>query len=501
MTERGEKIRDAFFKKYGVYHPSQLPEVKAKIKKKRENGAYDNVVAKMKNTLKEKYGNENYVNVEKVKRTKLEKYGNETYNNRDKMKRTNNEKYGMNVSPNTLKRIQERSSNGDIGVKSARFKKYLEDNNVTNVSQLPRIKEKKRQDQINHMIANIFDGGRLNNVVLPIFQREEYTGCDYNKMYKFKCCKCNNEFEDNLYSGNIPRCLNCYPHNRFSSSTETEILEFLHSYNIETKHHDRTILNGYEIDIYIPSLNIAIECDGIYWHSEIAGGKNKQYHLNKTLQCNKQNIQLLHIWDWEWRCKKSIIKSILINKIGKSAKVYAKKCIIKELANEDKINFLETNHIQGDDISSIRLGLYYNNELVSIMTFVKARYDKKYQYELSRYCNLLNTNVIGGSSKLFAYFIKNYNVDSVVTYSDKRLFTGKVYEHLAMRKLEDTPCSYHYFHKNNCVPLNRTSFQKHKLSKILEKYDADLSEWQNMQVNGYDRIWDCGHFKFEWIRM
>ena len=215
MTERGKKIREAFFKKYGVYHPSQLPEVKAKIKQKRESGAYDNVVKKMKDTLKEKYGDENYNNVEKGKRTKLEKYGDENYNNRDKMTQTNNEKYGMNVSPNTLKRTQERASNGDIGFKSDQFKQYLEDNNIKNVSQLSCVKEKKRQEKINRMVANIFDGGRLNNVVLPIFRREEYTGCDYDKMYKFKCCKCNNEFQDKLYSGNIPRCLNCYPHNRF----------------------------------------------------------------------------------------------------------------------------------------------------------------------------------------------------------------------------------------------------------------------------------------------
>lgn len=501
MTERGKKIRDAFFKKYGVYHPSQLPEVKAKIKQKRESGAYDNMVKKMKDTLKEKYGDENYNNVEKGKRTKLAKYGDENYNNRDKMTQTNNQKYGMNVSPNTLKRTQERASNGDIGFKSDQFKQYLKDNNIENVSQLTSVKEKKRHDKINRMVANIFEGGRLNNVVLPIFQRNEYTGCDYDKMYKFKCCKCNNEFQDNLYSGNIPRCLNCYPHNRFKSSIETEILDFLQSHNIETKHHDRSILNGDEIDIYVPSLNFAIECDGVYWHSEIAGGKNKQYHLNKTLKCNQQNIQLMHIWDWEWRCKNSIIKSILLNKMGKSTKVYARKCVVKEVSNPDKSNFLEDNHIQADDTSSIRLGLYHNNELVSIMTFVKSRYDKKYQYELSRYCNLLNTNIVGGSSKLFTHFIKNYDANSVVTYSDKRLFTGKVYAGLGMLMLKDTPCGYHYFHKNNGVPINRTHFQKHKLDKTLEKFDCDLSEWQNMQINGYDRIWDCGHFKYEWLRM
>ena len=148
MTERGKKIRETFFKKYGVYHPSQLPSVKEKIKQKRESGSYDNVVSKMKQTLKEKYGNENYVNVEKAKKTKLDKYGDENYNNREKMVQTNNEKYGMNVSPNTLKRTKERSENGEIGFKSKKYKQYLDDNKIDNISQLDSVKQKRKIQKI-----------------------------------------------------------------------------------------------------------------------------------------------------------------------------------------------------------------------------------------------------------------------------------------------------------------------------------------------------------------
>lgn len=500
MTERGMKIKESFFKKYGVYHPSQLPHVKEKIKQKRESGSYDNMVLKMKKTLKERYGDENYNNLEKGKETKFKKYGDINYNNRSQMIITNNEKYGMNVSTNTHEKTKERSSNGEIGFKSDKFKQYLKDNNVENVSQLQSIKERIRRQKIDEFVISIFDGNRLKTVVTPLFKREEYTGCDYDTMYKFKCCMCCNEFEDNLYSGNVPRCLNCYPHNRFKSTIETEILEFLNSYNVVTKHHDRTILNGEEIDIYMPELNLSIECDGVYWHSEIAGGKDKKYHLNKTQKCLDKNIKLLHIWDWEWRCKQTIVKSMLLSKIGRSQKIYARKCIIKNVENSDKVSFLENNHIQGNDMSSIRLGLYYEDKLVSLMTFVKPRYDKKYQYELSRYCNLINVNIIGGTSKIYNYFIKNYDVNSVVTYSDRRLFTGLVYEMIGMKFVSNTPPSYHYFHKKNGIPLERTKFQKHKLQDKLENFDVSLSEWQNMQVNGYDRIWDCGHLKFEWIR-
>jgi hypothetical protein len=500
MTERGKKIRETFFKKYGVYHPSQLPDVKAKIKQKRESGAYDDMIVKMKKTKLQKYGDENYSNLEKGKKTKLKKYGDENFNNREKMLKTNVEKYGMNVSPNTLEKTKERVNNGEIGFKSEKYKKYLENNNIDNVSQLSSVREKRRLHKIHESLHNIFEGNRLKGIVIPLFKKNEYVGTEYNNLYKFQCCICHNEFNDNLYSGNIPRCLVCNPHNKFKSTIESEILDFLHSHDITTKHNDRNILDGIEIDILVPRLNLGIECDGIYWHSEIAGGKDKHYHLNKTKLSLDKNIQLMHIWDWEWRCKQDIIKSILLSKIGKCKRIFARKCEIKQVINEEKSMFLNDNHIQQNDTSSIRLGLYHNNILVSIMTFVKSRYDKKYQYELSRYCNILNTNVIGGASKLFSYFVKNHDVNSIVTYSDRRLFTGNLYKQIGMSFVDNTPSGYHYFHKNKGVPIERTHFQKHKLKEKIEKFDINLSEWQNMQINGYDRIWDCGHMKFSWNR-
>jgi hypothetical protein len=94
----------------------------------------------------------------------------------------------------------------------------------------------------------------------------------------------------------------------------------------------------------------------------------------------------------------------------------------------------------------------------------------------------------------------NYDVKSIVTYSDKRLFTGKLYENLGMTFVNNTPPGYHYFHKNDGTPIERTHFQKHKLKEKLEKFDSQLTEWENMQLNGYDRIWDCGHLKYMWIK-
>lgn len=479
MTKRGEKIKEAFLKKYGVSHPSQLPSVKEKIKKKREDGAYDHMIENMKKTLKEKYGDENY-------------------NNREKMIQTNLERYGSKVSPITIEKTTERSRNGEIGFKSEKYKEFLNSNNINNISQLKEIKEKKKINIKNRYVNHLFFGDRLKNMVSPLFSEKDYIGNDYNIQYTFKCNKCNNIFNDTLYSGNIPRCLICYPHNRFKSKIELEISEYLKSVNVDFIQHDRKILDGNEIDIVIPDKNIGIECNGIIWHSEIFGKKNKYYHLNKSEMANKNGINIIHIWDWEWLNKQNIVKSIIFNRLGLSLKIFARKCIIKEINNDVKSLFLNENHIQGNDKSSIRLGLFFNDNLVSVMTFTKSRFDKKYNWEMSRFCTKLNTSITGGANKLFKYFINRHNPKSIVSYCDKRFFNGNVYLKIGMSFDRLTNPNYYYFNKNKCIPMNRLRFQKHKLKNILNQYNNELTEWENMQINDYDRIWDCGNIKYVW---
>ena len=194
--------------------------------------------------------------------------------------------------------------------------------------------------------------------------------------------------------------------------------------------HNRDILNGREIDIYIPSLKLGIEYDGLRWHSEIFN-KDTNYHLSKTEECERQGIRLIHIFEDEWQYKRDIVKSRLLNLIGKTPnKIYARKCTIKEVDSHTASKFLDENHIQGKCNSSYRYGLYYNDELVSIMTFGKLRKnlgstDKDGYYELLRFCNKSNTAVIGGASKLFKHFLKEKKPTNVISYADRRWSNGK----------------------------------------------------------------------------
>ncbi|AFR52386.1 homing endonuclease [Campylobacter phage CP30A] len=267
------------------------------------------------------------------------------------------------------------------------------------------------------------------------------------------------------------------------SSFEKEISDLLD--NCIEK--DYSVLGDKELDFYIPNHKLAIECNGIYWHSDKF--KDKNYHLNKTEKCKEKDIQLLHIFEHSWAEKKDIWKSIINNKLGKSEKIMARKCILKEVPKTEEKEFLESNHLQGFTGSSICYGLYYQDELVCLMSFGKPRFTDKCDWELIRLCTKMGLNVIGGASKLLSYFYKN-NKGSLISYSDRLYSDGGIYKQLGFTFSHYSEPGYSYF-KNNQV-YSRQQFMKHKLKDKLEKFDPNKTEYENMIKNGYYRIWDCG---------
>jgi hypothetical protein len=253
-----------------------------------------------------------------------------------------------------------------------------------------------------------------------------------------------------------------------------------------------------ELDIYLPGSNLAIEVNGVYWHSE-SMGKYRDYHLYKTLECNKIGIDLIHILDYEWLNKKEIIQSIILNKLNISHNViYARKtkvCLIED--NKIVRKFLDDNHIQGYTHASTNLGLFLDGDLVAVMTFAKNRFKKNSnELELVRFCNKINHRIIGGASKLFKYFNNNHNPNKlkIISFADRRFFGGGLYEKLGFEFEKNTTPSYIYW-KNGKV-LHRMSCQKHKLNKMLDNFDNNKTEYENMLDNGFRRVWDCGNMKF-----
>jgi hypothetical protein len=206
----------------------------------------------------------------------------------------------------------------------------------------------------------------------------------------------------------------------------------------------------------------------------------------------------LHVWedDLENLDKKEIILSIIQNKILKnSEKIFARKCIIKEINSKLEREFLNKNHIQGYVASNHKLGLFYNEELVSIMTFSKSRKIlnslNKYDFELLRFCNKLNTNVIGAGSKLFKHFIMNNEFKTIVSYSNIERYSGGIYEILNFKNDGVTPPNYWWSRGGN--RHHRWNFRKNKL--VEQGYDKNKTEVQIMHDRGYYRVWDCGNIR------
>jgi hypothetical protein len=257
-----------------------------------------------------------------------------------------------------------------------------------------------------------------------------------------------------------------------------------------------TKLSGTEIDIVLPELKLAIECNGTYWHSEL-NGRDRHFHQSKTALCHANGYQLIHIWDHDWNGKPDLIKSRIKSKLSVNSVVGARKCSIKAVDSKEANLFLNENHIQGTCQASIRLGLYFGTTLVSLMTFGKSRFNKAVEYELLRYTNASNLTVMGGASKLFAHFRKTYMPSSVISYSDVSFNSGALYQILGFEWTHRSPPAY-YYTKNYIDLESRVKFQKHKLKSMLDEFDANYSEWDNMKLNGYDRIWDCGNDVWLW---
>jgi hypothetical protein len=278
---------------------------------------------------------------------------------------------------------------------------------------------------------------------------------------------------------------------------EKEVSCFVEKF-VEIDRNLKSIIPPLELDIYIPSLSISIECNGSFWHSEVGHNKfcneksprDKNYHLNKTNLCEEKGINLIHIWEHDWNKNKNLVKGRLLNKLGKSPRVYARNTTICNITRGDASSFLDNHHLQGTCPSSVRYGLYDGDELVAVMTFGKSRFSKKYEWELLRYCS--SKQVIGGASKLFKHFQREHKPKSVVSYSDKMWNTGTMYRALGFEYSHSSAPSY-YYTKNYVDFENRVAYQKHKLEKKLEHFDSNLTEWENMKANGYDRIWDCGN--------
>jgi len=498
---RQQKVKNTLLQKYGVDNPMLVPKFREKLKntfqsKYGVNSPFENIDIRKraKQTILQKYGTEfasqNNDIKEKQKQTFLKKYGiNHPLLDRPKMETIFMERYGFKNPSSSPQVIEKRKQT------------FLERYGVNNPSKIQRIKDKIKFILLKKYYQNIQDNFKYK----PLFTFEEYKGSLEN--YKWQCKKCNYSFESRFQCGYTLHCPKCEPNPK--SCCQQELFIFLSKYFSNISQNNRTILdNKFELDIFILSKNLAIEFNGNYWHSEINGNKNYDYHLNKTELCQNKNIRLIHIFEDEWLFKEKIVKNRLKNILGLTKyNLYARKCIIKEIDTQLKDKFLNKYHIQGSDKSKIKLGLFYKNRLVSVMTFSKLRIalgqtNTLNEWELSRFASINNFNIVGGGSKLLKYFERNYKPIKIISYADRRWSQGNLYYKIGFNLDHISKPNYWYLQERHFLKrLHRFNFRKDRLPLLLEKFDPLQTEWANMKNNGYDRIWDCGNMVFKWAQL
>lgn len=283
------------------------------------------------------------------------------------------------------------------------------------------------------------------------------------------------------------------------SKKEQELFDCISSlvdgkYTIEQ--HNRTVLDGKEIDIFIPELNIGIEFNGLFWHGE-AQGKTRNYHRDKYLLAKNKGVQLLTIWEDDWDNRKGIILSMLSHKLelNTQKKIYARKTHIKHLPYHKVQVFLDNYHIQGSVQGSFYTGLYDgDNSLVAVAVWRKNGTD----LYLERYATSMT--VVGGLGKLLSYVSRHHTqwgVEKIVTFSDNEVSNGGLYEKLGFVLDEELKPDYKYVVGG--LKVRKSNYRKKRFSTDPQLYyQSDLSESQLALLNGMDRVWDCG--KIRWIK-
>lgn len=283
----------------------------------------------------------------------------------------------------------------------------------------------------------------------------------------------------------------------FRSKAEHEIEAFVRSLGIDVIVNDKHL--GIELDIYIPTYNIAIEYDGLRWHSEFFGKKDKHYHASKTQKCNVAGIHLIHIFEDEWTSNSDLVKNKLMHVLGKTTtKIYARKCNIRLIDAKQSIEFCNQYHIQRTGKAYLHVGLFHEGELVACMQISKLRKALNQQnihghVEISRYCT--KYAIIGGFGKIMKSLqLFDVSIRTVISYADKRWthHMNNVYEKSGFRLIKDNAPNYWYI--NGSRRLHRYNFTKSRIVQL--GGNPNLSEIENMIRMGYDRIWDCGTLKY-----
>ena len=425
------------------------------------------------------------------KKTNLEKLGVEypfqSSLIQEKGKESCLEKYGVEYYNQT--------EESQIRRKETSLKKYGVENPSQNIS-IKIKKEKLEAKKLNYAKSqNLVTVNDLSKT----FNRDESTIIDDIRLLNLKIIKFNNDARFYIEESNLPILSDFFSKTDEcgKSYSEKELVDFVKSiYSDEIVENTKRIIPPKELDIYIPKMKLAIEYNGLYWHDENHVDRN--YHLTKTNMCNEKGIDLIHVFEDDWLEHKEIVKSMIASRLGVyKEKIFARKCQIKEIEKDQAKIFFDENHLQGFAYGDLYLGLMLNDELIQCICINKKGWHDG-NVELTRMVTKLNTQVVGGFSKLMKHISDYIEYKSITSYVYKAWFNGKGYIESGFKIVKENNPSYSYVVNGRRV--HKSHFRKDKIKKMFERgelkfYDSNKTEHENMIENKIYRIYDCGTIK------
>lgn len=467
--EYKEKMQKHYSEKYGegVISPFGSPEVLEKIRQRNISAlgvanpfSSPTIQKKIRETLMERYGVDNpmksHLIKKRVEATCLRVYG----------------------KPNPMQSAVIKNRIVERNIRNFGVEHFYQTDEFKKKSMKTMTERYGRHFQSSHLPQDTLD--KLND---PIFMQIEY-----EKMGAPKLAKILEVNSDTIYEYLKKHSIPINP-NVGTSFAERSIAEFVESLGVTIVRNDRTILDGKELDIFIPSHNLAIEYNGVFWHS--TKFKSPRTHIDKTIKCESKGVRLIQIFEDEWNDRPDVIKRKIAMLLNKSdlPTVYARQCEVREIDNKMAKDFYITYHIQGHANGSTVLGLYHNDVLVACMSF-KINFG---YMELIRFAS--SCRVTGGFSKLLKHFMKfNPDVDHIISFADRRWSDGNVYEKNGFQNIETIYPNYYYVVDDRRI--KKQKFRHKYLAEMLDNYDPELSEKENTEAHDIWRIYDCGMFKY-----
>lgn len=518
--------------KYGTDYPMQSDEIQYRaIEGVRTIHGVDNVSQsalirqKIDKTVQEKYGGYTLASPilrQKVEVTNVRKYGVkfplQCEEIQEKLKRTNMERYGVkNVlsSPEIQHKIKQTCierygseyamSNSDIHQRAVQTNIHKYGATMYPISK-------------GYIVNVISDPSKIDNYTEFSQDPRKYIQDHYPDKPTLRELSKDVGITETTMSDVIIR-YNCKDLiSYFVSSMEQDVANFIRSLGVTNiQMHDRQLISPKEVDIYLPDFSLGIECNPTYTHNSsfaTAWSEDRlsyKYHQNKTEACQSAGIQLLHIFGYQWTNKRDIVLSMIRNLLHKNQnRVFARNTEIHDVSSKEANNFLDSNHIQGHTTATVRLGLYHENKLISIMTFSKPRFTSGFKssyddntWELTRFCTCRNTTCVGGASKLFEYFLQRYQPSMVVSFSDRSITRGNLYRVLNFEFDSYVDPGYVWVNMDTDQYYTRVACQKSNLPKLFNESDLDIinqTEAQIMEAHGYARVYNSGLIKWVYTK-